>query len=370
MGFCILADDLTGALDSAVRFTQRGISSAVLLSGPWPDAEAVAVNTGSRNMQSEEAYDAVASALKAISCPVYKKIDSLMRGNAGREIDALLDSGRYEAAFVAPAYPANSRTVRNGIISYPGGEIDAYRIISRQSKHKSALVAADMMPAFFRDERILEGFMREGCRIFFFDAESDDQLQQIADYALSSSLNAVLCGSAGLAGFIGGDECPENIQSTVSAGYVFFGIGSYSSVSDGQICELISAYDMKKTGQEGRLESFSSIGGLIRLIHTDHEENIIIEDSSIAEGIASGIISSLRDERNVCLVLSGGTTAEAVLNRLGAGSLRVLGSVEEGIPISRICGGEADGCCVITKSGSFGNRRTLLKCAAAAGGVE
>ncbi|WP_211240006.1 nucleotide-binding domain containing protein, partial [Promicromonospora kroppenstedtii] len=60
------------------------------------------------------------------------------------------------------------------------------------------------------------------------------------------------------------------------------------------------------------------------------------------------------------VVLIGGDGARAVLTRLGAHSVRVAGSVAEGVPLGHLEGGPAHGTVVVTKAGGFGTRRTVV----------
>ena len=123
----IIADDLTGANDSAVQFAERGFSVATMLCsddgtirGPLPDAEVLAVSTESRNVGPERAVELVDQVLPGLIegfAPdvVFKKIDSTLRGNPGVEtqyVASLLG----QPAVVAPAYPQNGRTVGHGYL--------------------------------------------------------------------------------------------------------------------------------------------------------------------------------------------------------------------------------------------------------------
>ena len=109
----IIADDLTGAMDSAVHFAVRGFSTQVLTglseekdgretenapaaSGEsWLEtgAQVVAVNANTRHLPADEAYrivyDLAERAGKAGVLCIYKKTDSALRGNVGAELSAM-----------------------------------------------------------------------------------------------------------------------------------------------------------------------------------------------------------------------------------------------------------------------------------------
>ncbi|MHA3976704.1 nucleotide-binding domain containing protein [Halovulum sp. GXIMD14794] len=65
------------------------------------------------------------------------------------------------------------------------------------------------------------------------------------------------------------------------------------------------------------------------------------------------------------MVLTGGATAESVLDRLGLATLRVLGEALPGMPLC-----EAGDQVVVTKSGGFGETDALLRLARLAAEVE
>ena len=115
-GAGIIADDLTGALDSGVQLAKWGLRPAVLLTETTTvDSDALVVNSDSRQVTREEAYtQARAATRRLVERSLYKKIDSTMRGNIGVEIDGVLDERGWSRALVAPAYPASGRTTTDG----------------------------------------------------------------------------------------------------------------------------------------------------------------------------------------------------------------------------------------------------------------
>lgn len=131
-GLVIIADDLTGTLDTAIKFSQRGAHTVAIDARsaeqlvPYLEEgyEVVSVNTATRHMEGEEAYRIVHSLVRCaldngVEC-IYKKTDSVLRGNIACEIEALKDASM--AAFIpfAPAYPELRRTVEGGIMMVAG----------------------------------------------------------------------------------------------------------------------------------------------------------------------------------------------------------------------------------------------------------
>lgn len=140
----MIADDLTGAMDTAVHFAAAGLSTRVLVrlpdeSGGQPagtmavpagngwlreEADVLAVNTDTRHLPADAAYRivyalAVQAGKAGIPC-VYKKTDSALRGNVGAELSALRRALGMNMLPFIPAYPRLGRTVEEGCLFING----------------------------------------------------------------------------------------------------------------------------------------------------------------------------------------------------------------------------------------------------------
>ena len=110
----IIADDLTGANDTALQFHLKGANTQILLSDEIEPlnikgTQTWAISTESRNVDPEIAYEKVVRAAKMLQEKinpdfVYKKIDSTVRGNIAVEVLGLMDAMGYDAAIVVPAF--------------------------------------------------------------------------------------------------------------------------------------------------------------------------------------------------------------------------------------------------------------------------
>ncbi|MBE0699979.1 MAG: four-carbon acid sugar kinase family protein, partial [Anaerolineaceae bacterium] len=116
----IIADDLSGALDSGVQFARFGFATRLMLRNiePWP---VVVINTASRELAPEDAARRCRQATRSLSGrKLYKKIDSTLRGQVGVEIEAVLAESGCTKAVVCPAAPLQGRVVRGGQIYVNG----------------------------------------------------------------------------------------------------------------------------------------------------------------------------------------------------------------------------------------------------------
>ena len=96
----IIADDLSGATDSAVACAERGLNTIVAL-GETEDldaAEAIAFDADTRRLTADAAAAQttrlVRTHAKGRGGLLFKKVDSTLRGHIGPEIAALLDARR------------------------------------------------------------------------------------------------------------------------------------------------------------------------------------------------------------------------------------------------------------------------------------
>lgn len=94
----VIADDFTGANDTGVQFSKKGLKTVVISSLnnlPTIDGsfDVIVVDTDSRFDSKERAYKKVFSTVQALKDMrvnyIYKKLDSTLRGNIGSEIEAM-----------------------------------------------------------------------------------------------------------------------------------------------------------------------------------------------------------------------------------------------------------------------------------------
>ncbi len=120
----IIADDLSGANDTAVHFAQQGIVTKVSVSltqlrrKEW-NCHVLAINTNSRHDAPVRAAEKVQKALRLGRdfgfTHVYKKSDSALRGNIGAELETVLRKTGLDRLHFVPAYPAFRRYTKDGM---------------------------------------------------------------------------------------------------------------------------------------------------------------------------------------------------------------------------------------------------------------
>ncbi|MBN8902063.1 MAG: hypothetical protein J0H57_13605, partial [Rhodospirillales bacterium] len=189
----LMADDLTGALDTAAEL--------VPLTGPiatfWPEAipatlPAIAAwDSGTRELTSDAAVATIGPHLSALAAAglAFKKIDSLLRGPTLAEIAACLRSGAWDGAILAPAFPFQGRITRGGVQhrhAADGWEPVGGDLVAR--------LQAEGVPA----RRGQVGVTPAG-GAHVFDAATDDDLQAVVATGVRASGRVLWIGTGGLA---------------------------------------------------------------------------------------------------------------------------------------------------------------------------
>ena len=221
--WAIVADDLTGALDTAVQFRKAGYQTLVSAQdGSWPpDATVVAMSTASRHLDSIQAHRAITYAVEKVriepSTRIYKKTDSLLRGNIGQELQAVLESTDTSAMVYTPAFPSGGRTTEDGVLTLwgtpvakaapgrdqvtPALESHIPTLIESTSDLTCQVIGRDVIRA--GDDLLAEAFANSrdrGAHVIVPDIGDDADLNAVAAAMTTADLMRVSGGSAGLAG--------------------------------------------------------------------------------------------------------------------------------------------------------------------------
>jgi uncharacterized protein YgbK (DUF1537 family) len=123
----ILADDLSGAADSAVSALQAGLDAEVSLTADGAEQSrtaVVAIDLNSREIEEERARTLTLKTLEKIhprtDLFLYRKIDSTLRGHVAVELAATRAAASKRFILFAPAFPANRRITVGGKILVDG----------------------------------------------------------------------------------------------------------------------------------------------------------------------------------------------------------------------------------------------------------
>jgi uncharacterized protein YgbK (DUF1537 family) len=115
----VIADDLTGAAELGAVGLRLGLKAEIVRSGqPGSAAELVCVDTDSRSCARAEAARRAAAAAALLRSAgarwIYKKVDSVLRGNVTAEVEAVMLQLGFNRALLLPANPSLGRVIRDG----------------------------------------------------------------------------------------------------------------------------------------------------------------------------------------------------------------------------------------------------------------
>lgn len=408
----VVADDLTGAMDTSQGFAARGYATTVVadpeaeMDAIDEDAAVLGINTDSRYDDEADAVDAVSEAIETLPAgTVYKKVDSTLRGNFAAEVDAALAASGADLALVAPAFPSAGRTTEDGVHYVKGTPVAETEYGDDEKGPRSSSIAElfasvdrpvatvslstveagnDEVAAAIADA--VEGSDR--APIVVCDALEDEHLATAAE--ATDGVDALYVGSGGLAEHITvpGAEAGARSPPQLAPGAALGVAGSVSAttlaqlehVSDEAIVQvdgaaLLDGGDLDaavdravrrlRDGRPVVLTAATDDEDVERTLAAGRERDLSSSEvrNRVAAGLAAAATDVLQEETPSGMLLTGGDIAVAVIRELGATAVTLTGEeVEAGIPIGTFADGSTAGMPLVTKAGGFGSEATIVNC--------
>lgn len=374
----IVADDLTGAMDSAGPFAAAGVETWVVAAPMQCDpaslrsASVVSVNTDSRHLPAARAAQRIRDTVRHLGAGdfqiIVKKVDSTLRGNVVAETLALLDATGRTSAVVAPAFPAQGRTVSGGVVYVKGTPLaqtgfanDALSPPPLAPLHQvfaqaRAGLRAESVPAS-------DPFAGDSAGVWVVDSAVDADLAAMVDTIRPRLGSLLLAGSAGLTQALA-RACFDDNGVPADAGKVkgtiVFAVGSRAAQSAEQVEALAADPDTRvMRAPNGHLSNHEIPAAQNLVLKATPDDNGCEGDAEqVAADMARHAIDVARRTHAEALVATGGDTAIAILAASGNSALQVLGDLMPGIPYARIRLGGSP-LWLVTKAGGFGGRETF-----------
>ncbi len=370
MRIAIIADDLTGALDTGVQFRQWGYSVQLTEAPESSSADVAITNTDTRNKTQEEAYRAthdVAMKLRDHDI-IYKKIDSTLRGNPGPELEAILDATGETQAIFTPAYPPTWRSVKDGHLYVTGKPITETEYIHEYRRKTSYIPEMLETDTTVNSVKTPENIPETGITVI--DSETEQDLQRIA-----ARHTRVMAGSAGLADalcqtlrspppvltVIGSTRTEtrrqvELLRERLGAVSITLDIAKALSHSPQKEAvqtaknALLTGHDVILTSAPTQeiIEQTRAEAKRLNITHQELEARITTALAEATEGLPTQSLSGI--------VITGGASALAVTERLGTRDIEILDEVQPGVPVLRLGRLPA-----VTKAGGFGQPDALIQ---------
>lgn len=408
----IIADDLTGACDSGIKLKNLGAATTVIVDvdrcGELPCGEnrVISVSTNTRSACVETAADEVSRIVSMLKREgvqsFYKKVDSVLRGNTGCEVEACRVCAGADFALVAPEFPDNGRTIENGKLHIRSGNgisvcADALEAVRATAPNANCarIGLSDVRAGKDKLVRAIEAQVKAGAVIIIADAVTNLDMQLLAQAAEYFGSRCLPAGSAGWLpylcdsrGFDGGVEGCDAAAFSTEGKHVIICVGSRHPVTLAQVTDMKAVGDYShyliEMSDDDHLSAENGVTELLNSIRSDAEkgrvsEGVLVTTTSIYGGVLGDelqLLTKNTDNKEVVnalseavsgifdvipvggLVLTGGDTADGVLTRLGCGRLELFSE-----PLTGMVAGLADiggeKLPVITKSGGFGGYDAL-----------
>ena len=395
----IIADDLTGAMDSSSHFASLGLSTAVILDSSFPlTADVVVINTDSRADNVNTAREKIRQAVKRLTGRiVYKKIDSALRGNIGVELREIIEGLAAEKVIVAPAFPAVGRTTRGGTMLVDGIGVAETQFASDpvspvKESHIPSLLEHSIqcpigcVPVEHIDagpEALYHEIIGMSQVILVCDVIAQPQLNCIAKAAALAKGCWLLCGSGGLSRELHFllTRVPvvrKTLPSNLLPGPVLAVVGTRNQVTAGQLLEARDKLGLPILNLEVERIKQKDISPAVVVQIVDEADRLLSQgrglaissvfsqyvatlQQSVAATMAEVVVAILASRKFAGVFLSGGDIATEVCRRLSVSAILVHGEIEPGVPAGKLIGGQNQGIRIVTKAGSFGTETALIK---------
>ena len=401
-----VADDYTGASDLANTLSRNGLTTIQTIGVPAPgfdagDAEAIVVALKIRSVEASRAvaaasagYDWLASrGARHVIYKVCSTFDSTDSGNIGPVGEAFRARANAGCILVTPAFPETERTVYLGHLFVglvplnesplkdhplnPMRDSNLVRVLGRQSKAPVGLVA---LPTVAEGAAAISGRLveleRQGCGAAIVDAVFERHLEAIGEAAAKGPVSVGASGlGLGLArAFARGRSAEAGAALSPVGGLAAILAGSCSRATLDQIAAAEGAIPTLRLSPQKLIEDKAepkralawaeqrvAAGPVLLASSAEPADVAALQakfgreasgqaiEAALAE-IAAGLVA-IGVRR---LVVAGGETSGAAVDRLRVSAFRLGPEIAPGVPLMRTIGRDGGEMQMALKSGNFG----------------
>jgi 3-dehydrotetronate 4-kinase len=405
-----IADDYTGASDLANTLTRCGLRTVQTIGVPesdlaLPDVDAVVVSLKSRSIEAGLAVSRSREAEKwlrgrgadHVLFKICSTFDSTDAGNIGPVMDALRTDSGATIVLVTPAFPETGRTVYQGNLFVgavplnesplkdhplnPMHDSNLVRVLARQSKTRVGLVdLADIARGPDAVRARLADLAAKGFGAAIADAVFERDLETLGAVALDHRLSVGASGLGlglaralvvarrlksnapnaasdapvgGAAACLAGSCSQATLQQIANAEAVMpvLHLDADQVVAGKDEAQRALVWARERLKQGPILIASSSRPDQVAALQARHGRDAAGHaiEQAMAD-IAAGLVEA--DVRR--LVVAGGETSGAVVDRLGIPGFLVGAEIAAGVPVLRAVGASDGEMLLALKSGNFG----------------
>ncbi len=409
-----IADDSTGATDLAAMLAAGGMRTVQWFGPPAPgevpdNVDALVVALKSRSAPPAEAIASSLAALTALQALGAKRFllkycstfDSTAEGNIGPVAEALIAAVGARQTIFCPAFPENGRSVYLGHLFVHGRllnesgmehhpltpmtDADLVRVLQRQAKGRCGLLSyRTVMQGPAAIAQALADHAARGASLVVCDALNDEHLRSIgravADMPLVTGSAGVALGLPAAYREIGElDAAPASPVLPAIRGHSAVLAGSCSPATQRQVAAFRQSHPARaldvRAAMRGDAEAHAAAAWAAERL----AEGPVLIDSTVAPDELRRIQADLGGRQAAAaveqtmadiaaalvaagvrrLVVAGGETAGAIMQRLGVRGLRIGPSIDPGVPWTQSLGDPP--LALALKSGNFGGDDFFLR---------
>ena len=407
----VIADDMTGALDTGVMFAAYGANTKVIFkinhAIEWREynaPEVLVINTESRHMNPNDAYHMVhrlAAEASMHSIPyIYKKCDSALRGNIGSELTAILDAKQCGSLYFVPAFPDMGRTTRGGIqyinelpVEKSVYADDPFEPIKHSYIPELIAMQSDVPVCIIDPGDPLPSTQRQ---IVVMNSDTQDALQKAANQLAERKQLSMTAGCAGFARLLPhllGIEQKSQLGNEMR-GKLIVVCGSINPITGGQLeyAEQHGFRSIRMMPEQALAENYfdsvegagtlkkwlstckNSYGCVVRTGGLDKQRDEMLQlalikeisEETMRERITQNLgqfaAQVMRQERDAVLFVTGGDTLYGMLDALDCNELIPIREIVPGTVLS-YCWVDGEKRLLLSKSGGFGNKDQIVRIA-------
>jgi uncharacterized protein YgbK (DUF1537 family) len=389
--YIIIADNFTGANETAVKFMKGGYNSTVVL-----DADSlpkIQRKYSTVALDTESFFDTPAIATKKLrklaKCLLpwkeksifYKRINPNFKGNAAIEIKSFAEEIGFKYIVMTNTFTSDRMAVEEGVITF-----DPNGVVSHSKNKEKQVATAEQSVGFLKDEGIdnlfiiskedirsgkISGYLAEKG---YFCCEAEDEIdirtivQEIS--TVIPARDILWVGSVGLADVLASISKPI---LTVLGSLHLRSIRQARLLSVLELAVKIQIdIDQWKINPQEQIDSAANKAEEVlrrgqNVLLAMVKNNRFVSNEFPNEDI-NGFLDCLAEVSwnilgrvkigGVCV--TGGDCAVRLVRKAKANGIRLIKEIQEGITLVQLNEGPFDGLSMITKSGGFGGERALV----------
>lgn len=380
----IISDDFTGALDTGVKLSSKGARVKVI---PYmeryteSEADVLVIDAETRHLPAQIVYERIATICKQYEYVpyFYIKTDSALRGQIGVTVKAAMETlGVHQAAF-APSYPAMHRITRDGRQLIDGKPLKE----SAFAQDPLNPVTVDTVKELFhhtgmfvcnaKAKQPLSSFPQDA--VVIYDAETDEELREIATHLCAEGKLRLTVGCAGFAEALSG-VIPLHLGSRKEVkrpGQLLVFCGSLNQttyrqiergIANGFVQMTCSMNTLQHEEWFAQMHALLSQGSNVIIVITNEglPDASIVEQSQLIQHYGGQILLKLlcsEEMHEYAVMVIGGDTLMGFMKEAGFPEIDICGELAPGVVsfTMQLNGRQYE---LLSKSGGFGEETLFL----------